>query len=186
MRGGDVDLDRLLALQEQALTAELTRTEAALALVRQARARLVSGETLPTHHLVKLIKETAMSQFEWTQDHEALARRHFTPEQLDELRARKFDAPDQARTKAVWDELIAEAERLRGTRPADSAEAADLARRWQAQVARFTGGDPGLQQASAEMYRDAFDDPAKRPLMPFSREVWDYVAAATRAAREAR
>jgi len=184
LAGGALDLDRLLDLQERQLLEEQAHVASALHLVRAARKRLKHGETLPTDHLVQLIKETAMSQFHWTDAHEALAQEHFTQDQLAELRSRKFDADDQQRTAAVWADLIAEAERLRASTPPDAPEAIALARRWGAEVARFTGGDKELEQSSASMYRNAFDDPARAKLMPFSREVWAYVAAASKAAQE--
>ncbi len=54
-------LASVLALQEQVLAAEGARVEHALALVRAARNRLASGETLSIDDLATLTKETTMS-----------------------------------------------------------------------------------------------------------------------------
>jgi DNA-binding transcriptional MerR regulator len=184
LRGGALDLEGLLSLQEQQLLAQQAQVDGALRLVRAARVRLTQGEALGTEHLIQLIKVTTMSEFQWTDAHEALAREHFTPEQMAELKARKFNATDQQQASAAWTALIAEAERLRATLPPSAPEAMDLARRWQAEVAKFTGGDKALEQASAGMYRTAFQDPDRAPAMPFSPEVWTYVSEAARHARD--
>jgi hypothetical protein len=43
-----------------------------------------------------------MSEFKWNDKMEALAQKHYTPEQLQELRGRPFTAEDQARVGAAW------------------------------------------------------------------------------------
>jgi DNA-binding transcriptional MerR regulator len=180
LRGGAVDLDRLLALQEAALADQKGRVDRALDLVRAARARLARGEALPTDDLVNLVRETNMSDFKWTAEHDALAAKHFTPEQLEALKRRKLEDYDQEKISAAWADLIAEATRLQAIGDPGSPEALDLARRWNAQVAEFTQGDEGLARAAGGMYRDAFADPGVAPTMPFSAELWGFVAEASR------
>jgi DNA-binding transcriptional MerR regulator len=179
MKGRTHDLDRILALQEADLAQRKTRVDRALELVRKARARLARGETLPTDDLIQLTKETAMSDFKWTPEHQALAEKHYTPEQLAGLKQREFTPADQETVGRQWAELIAEAERLKDGDPG-SPEAQDLARRWSALAGQFTRGDTGLGASAASMYQDAFADPEKAKLMPFSKAVWDFMAEAQR------
>lgn len=186
LKGGRVDLDRLLAFQEAALAEQRTRVEAALRLIRAARARMARGEVLPTDDLVQLVKETAMSDFHWGPEHEALADKHFTPQQREALRQREFTPEDQERSSATWQGLIAEAERLRAIGDPASPQARDLARRWNAEVDKFTQGDPAITRAAAGMYQEAYADPSKARLAPFSKEVWLFVAEATRRLPERR
>ena len=67
---------------------------------------------------------------------------------------------------------------------AGSPEAADLARRWMAQVNKFSGGDPAMNAKSAAMWKDALSDEAVAPRLPFSTALWEFVAEANRRARE--
>ena len=180
LKGGRVDLDRLLAFQEAALAEQQGRVKSALRLIRAARARLARGETLPTDDLVQLVRETAMSDYQWGPEHEALADKHFTSEQREALKARYFSGEDQAASCAAWEGLIAEAERLRAIGDPASPEARNLAQRWNAEVDKFTGGDPAISRAAAGMYQEAFADPSKARLSPISQELWLFVAEASR------
>ena len=64
-----------------------------------------------------------------------------------------------------------------------SPKAADLARRWMAQVNRFTGGDPAINAKSGAMYQDAFSNPDTAGKMPFSAKLWTFIGQAARAAQ---
>jgi DNA-binding transcriptional MerR regulator len=178
--GGVVDLDRRLSLQQAALESQQAHVGRALELVRAARARLARGEALPTDDLVNLVKETVMSDFKWGPEHEALAARHYSPEQLAALKARPFSGEDQARVAKIWADLIAEAKRLQAAGDPASPEALDLARRWKAQVAEFTQGDEALGRAACNMYGEALSQPDSAPGMPFDKALWDFVAEAGR------
>lgn len=178
LKGRRVDLDRVLALQEEELSARKARVDRALELVRRARARLAEGGDLPTEDLIELTKETAMSECNWAPEHrQALIDKHYSPEQLADLKARNFTEEDQARVGAAWKEVIAEAQRLAGSDPG-SPEALDLARRWKALVEEFTQGDPGLTRSAGGLWGEVWSTPDVAAKMPFSKEVWDFVGEA--------
>jgi DNA-binding transcriptional MerR regulator len=179
--GGAPDLDRVLALQEQDLVDRKTRVDRALDLVRRARARLAAGEALPTDDLVTLIKETVVTDRKPSPELEALFDKHYTPEQRETLARRKVEAydHDQDKFSQTWAGLIAEAERLKDGDPG-APEALDLARRWGAEVARFTGGDPGMRASVRGLYEDAYSNPQTAAAMPFSESVWRFMGEAAR------
>jgi DNA-binding transcriptional MerR regulator len=81
--------------------------------------------------------------------------RHYTPEQLDQLRERA-DALGEAgmrRAQESWAALLAEVERERvaGTDPADP-RLDPLLERWAALIEQFTGGDAGIRDSLKRRY----------------------------------
>ncbi|HEX4611206.1 MAG TPA: MerR family transcriptional regulator [Urbifossiella sp.] len=101
--------------------------------------------------------------------------KYYTPEQRNDLRARK-DRVGEARIQEVqaeWPRLMAEvgAAMAAGTDPT-ATEARALARRWFGLVAEFTGGDPGIFRSLKTMYQNedrvaGMDVVAMRPMMEF-------------------
>lgn len=181
---GLADLASVLAAQEEALIDAAGRAGTALRLVRAAREQLVSAGALSTDELITLIQETTMADMEWTDAHEALAAKHFSTKQRDELAERKFTELDQAESSKAWAVLIAQAEALLGGDPG-APEALDLARRWSAEVAKFTLGDTSVSNATGAMYQDAFSSPDTAALMPFSKEVWAFMGEACQRLKDA-
>jgi DNA-binding transcriptional MerR regulator len=177
LKGGTVDLDRVLALQEEELLLRKASTDRALILVRRARAKLAGGETLPTDDLVELTTETAMSDFKPSPEFEALIDKHVDPERVKQLHPQPWTAQDQAKASADWGALLAEADRLKDGDPG-SPEALDLARRWGAQVRNFTQGDQQIAGQVAGMYQEGFTDPKMSGQMPFSPQIWSFMAQA--------
>lgn len=171
------DLDAVLALQEQALTQRQGELGTALALVQAARARLASGSPLSTDDLTQLVRTTAMTETTWTPELQALADRHYTPQQLDELKSRKFDLYDQQAIAAEWAQIFADGERLRLGDPA-APEAQVWAARWKAAVDKFTLGRPDLHNAAASFIVDARANPETARQMPGSPEVWAFATQA--------
>ena len=184
LKGRGIDLERLLALQEDALAARKRQVDKALTLVRRARARLARGETLPADDLVQLTKETVMSDQPPGPEMKAIFDRHVDADRVKQLHPQAWTAADQARVAAEWDALIAEAEQLKDGDPASPA-AQDLARRWMAQVAQFTRGDAALNQQLGAAWKEVAADPAASQQMPFSPEVWSFIQQAQAAARQA-
>lgn len=175
-------LGSVLALQEQVLAAEGARVDHALSLVRAARARLASGDVLSIDDLATLTRETTMSTKPTADEMKAifdpLVEKHFTPEQLAKLGKRPYP---QAQATKEWDDLIAEARMLMAKGDPVSPAAQDLAKRWQAQVAKFTGGDPELFQRMGKVWADAMADPAAAPKLPMNPEIMAFVGKAIKA-----
>lgn len=177
-------LGDVLALQEQLLAGERERVGHALALVRAARGRLADGQSLSIDDLTQLTMETTMtskpSDAEMKALFEPLTRKHFTAEQRADLGAAEFDHEAAARE---WDALIAEAKGLMARGDPTSAEAMDLARRWFAQVGKFTGGDPELLKRAGAVWKDAMADPEAAPKLPLNPEIFAFVGKAWSAAQ---
>jgi DNA-binding transcriptional MerR regulator len=163
---GAGDLAAALALQEAALEDAKAEAEEALALVRAARAKLQGRERLSPDELAKLVRSTAMSEFKWNDKMEALAQKHYTPEQLQELRGRPFTAEDQARVSAAWAAVFADIDALGANPDPTTAKALEIGRRAQALIAEFTQGDPALFKAAGALNREAMTDPALAKQMP--------------------
>lgn len=181
LRGRGVDLESLLAAQEEQLAARKQRIDKALHLVKQARARLARGETLPADDLVELTKETVMSDQAPGPEMKAIFDRHVDDDRVKHLHPQEWTAADQERVTAEWNALIAEAESLKGGDPASPA-AQDLAKRWMAQVAQFTRGDAQVNAQLGAAWREVAADPKASQQMPFSPEVWAFIQKAQAAA----
>lgn len=178
------DLEDVLALQERALAGESERVRHGLELVRAARARLAEGHSLSIDDLTQLTMETTMtakpSEDEMKAIFEPLTQKHFTAEQLAELGKRPHDQAEAARD---WEALIAEAKALMAKGDPNSPDAKDLARRWFAQVGKFTGGDPELFGRLGNVWKDALADPKAAPKLPMSPELFAFVGKAWAAAQ---
>ncbi len=175
---GTGDLAAALALQEAALEDAKSEAEQALALVRAARAKLQGKQHLSPDELGKLVRSTAMSEMKWSPKMEALAQKHYTPEQLQEIRARPFTAEDQARVGSAWTQVFADIDALGANPDPTSQKALDIARRAKALIDEFTQGDPNLMQAAARMNTEALADPDLRPNMPMGGQHFAFISRA--------
>jgi hypothetical protein len=126
----------------------------------------------------------AMSDDFWTQKMQPIIDRHFTADEQQAFQARKFSFA-QAEVSQAWDALIAEARALQVIGDASSRQAADLARRWMAQVKLFAGEDPSNISKAAQVNVDALADPETAPNMPFDLSLMQFVSEAYRAAGKA-
>src|SRR4051794_15086137 len=154
-----------------AVGAHLARVEAQLAHAHELRRRLrgildafeQSGEP-STEEIIDTIERMTMSE------------QYYTPQQLEQLEARRaaLGEDGMARAQRDWAELIAEmdAERVADTDPADPRVQA-LADRWQALIAAFTGGDPGITASLKRMYDEEGAPRASRGAL--SPELSEYV-----------
>jgi DNA-binding transcriptional MerR regulator len=184
LAGKLASLDAVLALQQEALTARAAELETALAAVAAARARLARGADFSLDDLVNLTRTTAMT----IKSDKAMAAalqpavdRHFTAEEQRRL-AGNAAYFDQEQVSREWDALIAEAKDLHAKGDPACAEAKDLARRWFAQIARFTGGDPDVTAKLGRVWSDSMRDPEAAPKLPITPELMAFVGAAKRAA----
>lgn len=113
----------------------------------------------------------------------AMVEKYYTPEQLEQLKARKEEVGDAriAEVQAEWPRLMAEvqAEMTAGTDPADPKVQA-LARRWVGLVNEFTGSDPGIFKSLSKLY--ANEDNVAGMNVPDMRPMMEYVGKAMAAA----
>ncbi|HEX3664777.1 MAG TPA: MerR family transcriptional regulator [Rhizomicrobium sp.] len=176
-----VSLERVLAVQEDALAREETRVNHALALVRAARGKLAAGHALSIDDLIQLTRETTMTTRDETMKtvFSPLIEKHFTEAERSELASRSYDQMEAAR---VWDELIGEAKKLMAKSDPVSAEAKDLARRWMAQMRLFSQGDAGLEAKVTAVWSEALADPAAAPKLPITPEIFAFIGKAWKAA----
>ena len=107
-----------------------------------------------------------MSEFKWNDKMEALAQKHYTPEQLTALRARPFTAEDQARVSAAWARVYADIDALGANADPTSEQALEIGRRAQALIREFTQGDPALSKAASAVNREMTGDPEAAKHMP--------------------
>lgn len=180
----------VLAVQEKALLGEQTRLARALNLVRRARGRLAAGERLGIDDLATLTQETTVTEKltdqDWADTFEPLIQKHYTPAELDALKARAPNADEQADVQQQWSDLIAEATAMmEGGVDPKSPEAVNLARRWKALQDRFTGGDPAIADKVKAVWQDAMADPTAAQRLPINPALWGYVARAAEALRAA-
>ena len=173
---GSGDLAAALALQEAALEDAKAEAEEALRLVRAARAKLKGKQHLSPDELGKLVRSTAVSEFKWNDKMEALAQKHYTPEQLAEIRSRGFTADDQKRVGAAWAQIYADIDALGPDPDPATPRALDIGRRAQALIQEFTQGDPALFRAAGAMNREAMADPEIAQKMPTKPSHWQFMS----------
>ncbi len=183
LKGPGADLAGVLALQELQLSRAREQVSGALALIKAARARLAAGETLSIEDLATLTKETIMtrkpSDEEMKEIFDPFVAKHFSQAQIAEA-ATRYAAPDfdPAQAQKEWDGLIAEAKTLMAVGDPASLAAVDLARRWKAQIAKFSLGNPDVERRMGEVWRDAMADPAAAPKLPLNPEIFAFVGKA--------
>ena len=159
---------------EAAVRGHLARVEEQLAATTALRDRLVrildalGGDAGPSsRQLIETIEVMTMHE------------QYYTPEQLEQLAARRDALGEEGMRKAQddWTELIAavEAEREQGTDPADP-RVQELMGRWQALIQAFTGGDAGITASLKRMYSEQGAENASRGAM--SAELSEYVGRA--------
>ena len=149
---------------EAAVRAHLARVEEQLSATSALRDRLVrildalGSDAGPSpRQLIETIE--VMTMYE----------QYYTPEQLEQLAARREALGEEGMRKAQedWAELIAEveAERENGTDPAD-AKVQALMDRWHALIQAFTGGDAGIAASLKRMYSEQGAEQASRGAIP--------------------
>jgi len=172
---GAGDLAAALALQEAALEDARAEADEALRLIRAARAKLNGKQSLSPDELGKLVRSTAVSEFKWNDKMEALAQKHYTPEQLAEIRSRGFTPEDQKRVGEAWTQIYADIDALGPNADPSTPRALDIGRRAQALIQEFTQGDPALFQAAGKMNREAMADPELSQQMPTTPSHWQFM-----------
>jgi hypothetical protein len=168
-------VDSTLALQEAALEDAQLRTQDALRLVRSARARIASHQALTPEELATLVRSMKMNDSKWTARLEEAARKHYTREQLAQIKARPFSAADQARVGDAWLKIWADIDAL-GDAPSTTSDAAlAIGRRAKALIDEFTQGDPALYRAAGAMNSELMKDPDAARQMKTTQKHWVFL-----------
>lgn len=114
-----------------------------------------------------------------------MSEKYYTPEQLEKLKARRQEIGEeriqqvQAEWKTLFDQFRAEMKK--GTDPA-SKRVQKLARRAQALIEAFTGGDPGIEQSLSRMYqKEGGPQVLNRHGYELDQELWVYMGKAREA-----
>lgn len=170
LRGLGLPLDEVAAVLDRegsdpraTLRRQLERLDAEIALQRSLRERVArildaveAGPGASSRDYIETIEVMTMIE------------KHYTPEQLAQLeeRADELGPGGMERAQQDWADLIAavQAERERGTDPTDP-RVLELARRWQALLEAFTGGDPGIASSLAQMYDQEGPEQASRGMV---------------------
>jgi MerR family transcriptional regulator, thiopeptide resistance regulator len=104
---------------------------------------------------------------------------YYTPEQMEKIEAhrRALGEDGLRRGQEAWAELIPlmEAERQRGTNPADP-RLQELTRRWRVLVEQIAGGDEGIRRSMPTMFERMGPEAASSGHV--SAELWAYVRRA--------
>lgn len=119
-------------------------------------ARLRQGRPVEGEHFLDAMEEMAMIE------------KYYTPEQLEQLAARR-DALGPEGMKAAeqaWRDLFADVRAaMDGGVDVTSDEARGLAERWQALIDGFTGGDPGISASLGDLWQSEGDEVMQRHQM---------------------
>jgi len=136
---------RVLRLHLARLREQIARQTRLAERLEALAHHLESAETASVDDLCQIIEELTNME------------KYFTPEQLEELRVRGEQVgPERiAEVEREWAEIIpaVRAAMERGTDPA-SPEVQAMARRWKGLVAEFTGGNPGIERAVSQVYKN--------------------------------
>ncbi|ATB50776.1 TipAS antibiotic-recognition domain-containing protein [Corallococcus macrosporus] len=107
-----------------------------------------------------------------------MSEKHYTPEQLQQLKARREALGEEAlrAVEAEWPQLIARvrAEMDKGTDPTSEPVRA-LAVRWRELLTAFTGGDPGIERALNATHQQEPEVAARHGLDP---KLFEYIGRA--------
>jgi DNA-binding transcriptional MerR regulator len=132
-------------------------------------ARLADNGDAGAEDFLNLIKEIEMTE---------KMEKYYTPEQLETLKKRKEDTGPQrmAEVEQEWRDLIAEVrvEMNKGTDPT-SEVVQKLAKRWNALIEEFTGGDAGIRESLSNVYKAEGTSVAQRHGMDLDSEMMAYI-----------
>ena len=152
---GGVDVRAILRAQLDALVRRIEFHERLRARVEQLLVAL-DGEKPAADRFLDVLE--VMTMFE----------KYYTPEQLETLEQRRQQLGADAieRAQRDWAQLIeaVEAERARGTDPRDP-RVPELARRGEALIDDFTGGDAAIRRSLQKMYDNEAPEAASRGLV---------------------
>jgi DNA-binding transcriptional MerR regulator len=152
----------------------LARVEESVALQRQLMRTLSRMlELLEREH------EPSLGNFIQAIEETTMIEKYYTPEQQEQLALRRQELGDD-RIRAAereWAALIeaVKAEQAAGTDPT-SPRMLELAQEWRGLIEQFTGGDEGIRDSLAAMYREQSPEAASRGMI--DTELMAYVGQA--------
>lgn len=157
-----------------AVRQHLARVEETLSVQRRLRRTLSRMlELLEQGH------EPTLDQFIYAIEETTMIEKYYTPEQQEQLARRRAEQGEERIREAErgWAELIdlVKAEQAAGTDPTDP-RMLELARQWRGLIEQFTGGDEGIRQSLATMYREQDPETASRGMV--DTELMQYVGRA--------
>ena len=145
LSGRDFDAAAVLQMQMDQMKRQMADQKRLYDRLDAIAAMLKSNKRIENHELIQLIQDTIMYE------------RYYSAEQMEQIKQRAADVGPQRieQSQHDWTNLMNEvrAEMDKGTDPQDP-RVRELARRWNALVEEFTGGDPGIRQSLGEMYRN--------------------------------
>jgi DNA-binding transcriptional MerR regulator len=170
LRPGRFTPTKVLRMHLAELQEQIRRERHLAGRLERLADRLESSGAVSVAELMTIIEEITMSES------------YLTPEQLAEVQARgrMLGETHIKAVEAEWPTLIANvrAEMEKGTAPSDPNVQA-MARRWRELVNEFTGGNPAIEKALAQNYRQ---NPKARQSTGLDGKIFAYVQQAWAAA----
>ncbi|MEJ2203327.1 MAG: MerR family transcriptional regulator [Gemmatimonadota bacterium] len=172
----DVPLGGILEMHVARIREEIRRQQMLCDLLERLRSRLDETEDVSLQEITRTIEATM--NFE----------KYYSPDQLDYLRKRSTEVGVERMQEAQrdWQELFAAYAKAmaQGLDPA-SEEVQSLARRSAALIEEFTGGDEGIRESLAAMYRaEGAENVLQHQDVQMEPGVWQYMGRASEALRK--
>jgi DNA-binding transcriptional MerR regulator len=172
----EYSLERVLELQIERLQEQIGRQEQLRDLIVRLRARLHSPGSASVEELTRTIEVTMNFA------------KYYTPEQMEQLAARREEVGGDRiqKVQQEWGELFAAYAKAMQDGIAPSApEVKILARRSNALIEEFTGGDPNMMASLSNMYRsEGGESVMSNHDMPMEPGLWEYMGQARAALEE--
>jgi MerR family transcriptional regulator, thiopeptide resistance regulator len=129
--------------------------------------------------LLEQERDPTLDQFIRAIEEITMSNRYYTPERQEQLAQRRQRVGEGRirQGEREWAELIdaVRAEQAAGTAPTDP-RMLELAQQWLGLIEQFTGGDEGIRQSLAAMYRQEGPEAASRGMV--TAELMQYVGQA--------
>lgn len=173
----DVPLGRILEMHVARIREEIRRQERLCRLLDHLRRRLDGAE-----------EEVSLQEITRTIEATMNFEKYYSPEQLDYLRKRseQVGAERMQEVQREWQELFAAyGQAMEQGLDATSEEVLSLARRSAALIEEFTGGDEGIRDSLAAMYRaEGAENVLGHQGVRMEPGVWEYMGRASAALRD--
>ncbi len=184
IRKETIDSESLLRVNHALLVKERDRLDNAISVLDEAIKSLhgrseTDLSTLCNH--IKLGEQSMSNEEEWQKVWDT----YYTPEENAKWAAAKESLPvdNWKEVERAWPDVLARTEKLVGTDPASS-EAQALLKEWTALSQPIYDIDPSLAGSVSKMYDNLDNWPEDGPEKPFSKEVWEFIQAASKAAKQ--